>query len=138
MPKSGQLPSSWRSEAPGGARTASRRLASVWQFLLVTGGRYEVRLEAHRVDSPCRRCCCARGVGTNVSPRRSASAQGRGSWTRTRTRLRLAARILPVEKWRLRLERGRLGSSPGEACAVGTSSLGSQSARLVQHRWTLG
>src|SRR5215467_14292569 len=49
----------------------------------------------------------------------------------------LATRLLPVETWRLPLETGHLGSSSGEACSVGLSSLGTRSPGLVQHAWIL-
>jgi hypothetical protein len=119
--------------------TACRRLADVSHRRLVTGGRYEAHLQAHRVDNPSHPSRGVRDMGAtqDLCSRCPACCQGRGSGTRARTRLRVATRLLPVETWRLRLETGSLGASSGEACDVGPTSVGEQSPRLVQHAGTL-
>ena len=113
-------------------------MANISHLQMVTGGRYEAHLQAHRVDNPYSSPRYVRGLGTkDLCPHRSASGQGPGSGTLTGAGLCLATRLLPVETWRLPLETGHLGSSSGEACSVGLSSLGTRSPGLVQHAWIL-
>jgi hypothetical protein len=122
------------------SRTASRSLANVSHVRLVTGGRYdEAHLQARRVDNPYPHGRGVRGMGTtqDLCPGRSTFAKGRSSEIRAGAWLCLAARFLPVAAWRLRLETRRLGTSSGEACDVGLSSMGEQPPRVVQHAWTL-
>ena len=127
-----------RAESGLRSRTTSPTLATVSHLVLVTGGRYEAHLQAHRVDNPCSAYRFVRGLGTkDLCPHRSASGQGPGSRTRTGAGLRLATRLLPMETWRLSLETRCLGSSSDEARHVGLSSLGTHSPRLVQDPWTL-
>ena len=125
---------SHRSDGSARVNLKQKPLANVSHLSRVTGGRHEAHLQAHRVDNSglCHRGIRSLGTTQDVCPRRSAAGEGRGSDRGTRTRLCLAARLLPVETWRLLLETGRLGAPSGEACDVGFSSLGQQPPRVVQ------
>src|SRR5215831_2249563 len=119
---SASLSDSFSSRCREALTTAVERLATVSHLLLVTGGRYEIYVQAHRVDTPCRRCRSVRSMAANLCPRASASGEGRGSGTRE-ARPRLAAGLLPVETWRLPLAIGPLGAPSGQARNVGLSTL---------------
>src|SRR5215467_8257421 len=104
------FPTVGRSEVRVRCRTTSRTLANVSHLMLVTGGRYEVHLQAHRVDTPYCTTRFVRGLGTkDLRAHRSASGQGPGSGTLAGARLCLATRLLPMETWHLPLDTGHLG-----------------------------